>query len=127
MAVDTERLEQALAEKGITGWYTWRPNQIYTKDPSDPDQYKSTDVMNDGALDDIFEAAREAGRLQINAIRQAGTQKVDEINTQDTTYVQIKAICLKTFRSMRNYFSQQGMGTTVADLDSAIKAINNPP
>lgn len=127
MAVDTKTLEQALAEKGITGWYTWRPNQLYTKDPSNPDHYTSTDVMADGALNEIIEAAQEAGDRQIAAIQQAGSSKVSEINSQDTSYSQIKTICLQTFRSMRTYFSQQGMGNIVASLDGAIKQINSLP
>lgn len=127
MAVDTTKLEQALAEKEIAGWYTWRPNQIYTKDPSNPDHYTSTDVMADGALNEIIEAAQDAGDRQIAAIQQAGTAKTSEINSQDTSYSQIKTICLQTFRSMRTYFAQQGMGNIVANLDSAIRQINNLP
>lgn len=127
MAVDTTRLEQALTEKEITGWYTWRPNQIYTKDPSNPNRYVSTDVMTDGALNEIIDAAQEAGDRQIANIQQAGLSKTTAINNQDISYSRIKTICLQTFRSMRTYFNAQGMGTIVASIDSAIRQINELP
>ena len=129
MAVDTTALEEHLASLNppVTGWYTWRPNQFYTKDPSDPTRYISTDVMADGTINEILDSAQDEADRQIELIEQAGNTKISEINEQNYSYIQVKAICLQTFRSLRSFFNQQGIGSAVAIVESGIRQLNNLP
>lgn len=129
MAVNTETMAEYMAsqEPPIIGWYTWRPNQLYTRDPDHPDSYTSTDVITDGTINEILESAQDAADRQILAINQAGASKTTEINNQNTAYAQIKAICLQTFRSLRSSLTSDGYGTAAAILNAAIQNINNLP
>jgi hypothetical protein len=124
MAVTTETLAEALAAKHITGWYIWKPNQFYARDPSHENQYISVDVVGGDSIDDIVASAETEANTQIDRVDQAGTDAVNNINNYEELYKQTKTIALSAFDSMSEYFNTHGMSALKLIVDNAIRQIN---
>ena len=127
MPKNTKTLEETLAEQGVEGWYLWRPNQVYTKDPSDSTRYLPTDVFTDRTVEAIISDAEDEGERQILAITNAGESAVNDINQNERQYVLIKRICVNTFLALRNYFQLEDIPAAVVILDRALDGLNHLP
>jgi hypothetical protein len=124
MPSNTKTLEESLLEKGIEGWYTWRPNQVYTKNPSDPSSYLPTDVVMDRMIENATTTISEECDRQVQAIEAAGETAINSIEQDTNRYSQLKQICLGAFSSLRNYFSMEDIPVAVSIVDKAIRDIN---
>lgn len=119
-----QEIDEALASQGQSAWYGWRPNQIWTRNPNDPSQYVSTDVMTDGTFDEIRRAAEEEAERQVDRIVSLADEAVSAINRQTPAFERIKSVYLQALYSLRGLFRQYGIPAAVAILDAAIEQIN---
>ena len=118
-------LDEVMSEKGVSGWYTWRPNQIWTRDPEDPSKYMSTDVVIDGTIDAVISDLKAARDQQLALIESAGEDKIEEIKQIGASYPDVKDIALQTFYSLRSLFSQYQMAAAITIVNNAIDRIND--
>ena len=125
MPNSSKTLEEVLSEKGVVGWYVWSPNQVYTRDPSDPTRYVPVNVVTEQSENDIISAITEEGNRQIQSITSAGNQAIQELSQINTRFNNMKLMCLDALTSLRNYFQLEEIPVAVSILDNAINGINS--
>lgn len=125
MALTEKSFEEILFEKGITGSYVWRSNQVYVKDPSDPSHYDSIDVIGGDIIADVTSAAQAEAETQIARINESGNNAVSSIENYSSAYSQIKDVALTAFGALSDYFRTHGMPVPKAIVDTAIEQINS--
>lgn len=123
MPSESNTLEEQLNEKGITGWYIMKPNRLYAKDQN-TNRYITTDVIAEGTAAEVINAISEVGDTQISDINALGQEELRDLQDLQSEYDSTKAIMIRSCRSLRTYFSQQGMQTVVAILDNTISSLN---
>ena len=121
MADYSKTLEEELAEQGIVGSYTWKPNRFFAKSG---DTYISADVVSDGSAEDVATAVTEAGNEQIDEIKALAAAQKALIVQNERDYSDVRASLLQTYRRMYNYFTNQKLYALATIMATAIVNLN---